>query len=73
MRLPNEASRVLGFILSFCMIAAGKKLYSNTWVVQVEGGMEEANRIARNHGFVNLGQVRTLQPVRFLFVLKFSK
>lgn len=33
------------------------KLYSNKWVVRVEGGLDEANRIAARHGFKNLGQV----------------
>lgn len=32
-------------------------VYTNTWAVQINGGPEEANRIAREHGFINLGNV----------------
>ena len=31
--------------------------YSDSWVVEVEGGRDEADRLADEHGFVNLGQV----------------
>lgn len=33
-------------------------LYSNTWVVQVDGGQEEAERIAAEKDFILLGQVK---------------
>ncbi|KAI4900385.1 hypothetical protein NFI96_012400 [Prochilodus magdalenae] len=33
----------------------GQKVYTNTWAVHITGGEEEANRIARKHGFVNHG------------------
>ncbi|XP_029008957.1 furin (paired basic amino acid cleaving enzyme) b isoform X5 [Betta splendens] len=33
------------------------EVYTNTWAVQINGGPEEANRIAGEHGFVNLGNV----------------
>ena len=32
--------------------------YSNRWSVQIEGGKEEADRLAQKHGFVNEGKVR---------------
>lgn len=33
--------------------------YTNSWAVHIEDGDSEvANRIAKRHGFVNLGQVR---------------
>ena len=35
-----------------------KNLYSNTWAIEVEGGEEEANRIAEKYGYMNLGKVR---------------
>uniref|UniRef100_A0AAR2KBX8 P/Homo B domain-containing protein n=1 Tax=Pygocentrus nattereri TaxID=42514 RepID=A0AAR2KBX8_PYGNA len=35
----------------------GQKVYTNTWAVHIAGGEEEANRIARKHGFVNHGNV----------------
>jgi len=31
--------------------------YSNQWSVQIDGGKEEADRLARKHGFVNEGKV----------------
>lgn len=35
----------------------GQTVYTNTWAVHIEGGEEEADRIARKHGFVNHGNV----------------
>ncbi|XP_036399472.1 furin (paired basic amino acid cleaving enzyme) a [Megalops cyprinoides] len=37
--------------------SAGQKVYTNTWAVHVTGGAEEADRIARKHGFINHGNV----------------
>ena len=31
--------------------------YSSSWAVEVEGGDGEAERLAREHGFINRGQV----------------
>uniref|UniRef100_A0A3Q1JG23 P/Homo B domain-containing protein n=1 Tax=Anabas testudineus TaxID=64144 RepID=A0A3Q1JG23_ANATE len=33
------------------------EVYTNTWAVEINGGPEEASRIARKHGFINLGNV----------------
>uniref|UniRef100_A0A673BNR8 P/Homo B domain-containing protein n=1 Tax=Sphaeramia orbicularis TaxID=375764 RepID=A0A673BNR8_9TELE len=33
------------------------EVYTNAWAVQINGGPEEADRIAREHGFINLGNV----------------
>ena len=33
------------------------EVYTNTWAVQIKGGTEEADRIAREHGFINHGNV----------------
>ena len=33
--------------------------YSNRWTVQVDGDDDEADRLARKHGFVNHGKVGT--------------
>uniref|UniRef100_A0A8D3A6Y9 Furin (paired basic amino acid cleaving enzyme) b n=1 Tax=Scophthalmus maximus TaxID=52904 RepID=A0A8D3A6Y9_SCOMX len=33
------------------------EVYTNTWAVQIVGGPEEADRIAWEHGFINLGNV----------------
>ena len=31
--------------------------YSNDWAVQIDGGLETANLIASQSGFINMGQV----------------
>lgn len=33
------------------------EVYTNTWAVQIDGGPEKADQIARDHGFINLGNV----------------
>eukprot|EP00064_Thunnus_orientalis_P001220 superscaffoldBa00000081_g1222 len=33
------------------------EVYTNAWAVQINGGPEEADRIARQHGFINHGNV----------------
>ena len=32
--------------------------YSNQWSLQIDGGKDEADRLAKKHGFVNEGKVR---------------
>lgn len=32
-------------------------IYTNTWAVLVPAGLQEAERMARKHGFLNLGPV----------------
>ena len=34
--------------------------YSDSWVVELEGGRDEADKLADEHGFINLGQVMLL-------------
>ncbi|GCC31166.1 proprotein convertase subtilisin/kexin type 4-like [Chiloscyllium punctatum] len=36
---------------------SSKQQYTNTWAVYISGGAGEARRIARKHGFINLGRV----------------
>ena len=31
--------------------------YTNSWAVEIQGGDDVANRIAKTHGFLNKGQV----------------
>uniref|UniRef100_A0A8C5EFB8 P/Homo B domain-containing protein n=1 Tax=Gouania willdenowi TaxID=441366 RepID=A0A8C5EFB8_GOUWI len=33
------------------------EVFTNTWAVEIRGGLEEADRIAREHGFINHGNV----------------
>ncbi|XP_078286023.1 furin-like [Rhinoraja longicauda] len=35
----------------------GPSVYTNTWAVQVAGGQQQAERLARQHGFIYLGQI----------------
>lgn len=37
-------------------------IYTNTWAVLVPAGPQEADRLARKHGFLNLGPVSPLLP-----------
>lgn len=37
--------------------ADAAEIYANTWAVQIDGGPEEADRVAAEHGFVNHGNV----------------
>ena len=41
---------------SFIFLLSSLK-YSNRWTVQIDGDFEEAERLARKHGFVNHGKV----------------
>lgn len=41
--------------------ADAAEVYANTWAVEIEGGPEEADRIAREHGFVNHGNVSRIR------------
>uniref|UniRef100_A0A3B4A9I7 Peptidase S8 pro-domain domain-containing protein n=1 Tax=Periophthalmus magnuspinnatus TaxID=409849 RepID=A0A3B4A9I7_9GOBI len=46
-----------GVLLSPELPCADAEVYTNTWAVQISGGPEEADRIAKEHGFTNLGNV----------------
>ncbi len=43
-------------------------VYTNTWAVQINGGPEEADRIAREHGFINHGNVSSTYSMFFVCV-----
>ncbi|ROL54618.1 Furin-1 [Anabarilius grahami] len=38
-------------------LITGQGIYTNTWAVHIEGGAEEAERIAQKHGFISHGQL----------------
>jgi len=54
-------SLLLWSVLSCVIILSDALEYSNRWTVQIDGDNEEANRLARKHGFVNQGKVRRLK------------
>jgi len=39
----------------------GASTMTNSWAIQVSGGIGAADELASKHGFVNLGQVRPCQ------------
>ncbi|XP_058854984.1 furin-1-like isoform X1 [Acipenser ruthenus] len=46
---------LLVVLTSLVTRTTGQKIYTNTWAVHVNGGVEEADRIASKHGFINHG------------------
>ena len=42
-------------------VSGWEQLFTNSWVVEVDGGREVADAVAKRHGFVNLGQVSLQQ------------
>uniref|UniRef100_A0A6Q2XMX4 P/Homo B domain-containing protein n=1 Tax=Esox lucius TaxID=8010 RepID=A0A6Q2XMX4_ESOLU len=58
-------SKNLLFLLWFGMCGCMKikstaftsEVFTNTWAVHIEGGPQEADRVARKHGFINHGNV----------------
>lgn len=45
------------------------EVYTNAWAVQINGGPEEADRIAKEHGFINHGNVSWTSNILYLCVL----
>lgn len=59
--IPRDMGRVLQLILilvfsSYC-VSEESVLVSNSWAVEVRGGSNVAEQVARRHGFVNKGLV----------------
>uniref|UniRef100_A0A8C8EZV8 Furin (paired basic amino acid cleaving enzyme) a n=1 Tax=Oncorhynchus tshawytscha TaxID=74940 RepID=A0A8C8EZV8_ONCTS len=48
---------LLVLLVSGLGMALGQRVYTNTWAVHIAGGLDEADRIASKHGFVNHGNV----------------
>lgn len=46
-----------GALVLLAADARGQKVFTNTWAVHIPGGPAVADRVARKHGFVNLGQI----------------
>uniref|UniRef100_A0A8C7W723 Furin (paired basic amino acid cleaving enzyme) b n=1 Tax=Oncorhynchus mykiss TaxID=8022 RepID=A0A8C7W723_ONCMY len=53
----NPTLLILFPLESTAKLTAGEEVYTNTWAVHIEGGPQEADRIARKHGFINHGNV----------------
>lgn len=59
---PSQAALWLGLALALALLAvrwasARAPIYVSSWAVRVTKGYQEAERLARKFGFVNLGQV----------------
>lgn len=48
---------VLILVTSRFSLGEDTVLFSNSWAVEIRGGVGVADRIARRHGFINKGQV----------------
>lgn len=52
-------------LVAFVLLAQevlAQRIYTNTWAVLVPAGPQEADRLARKHGFLNLGPVSPSLP-----------
>ena len=45
------------------LLSIEKIRYSNDWAVEIHGGPEMADQIARRFGFINLGQVKVINII----------
>ena len=62
MEINRTLCYFLGLLLQVvCLHSTSPKkiVFSNTYAVHIEGGPAEADRIAQEHGFINLGKVST--------------
>ncbi|XDA85795.1 hypothetical protein R6Z07F_015545 [Ovis aries] len=48
---------IAGALILLVADARGEKVFTNTWAVHIPGGPAVADRVARKHGFLNLGQI----------------
>lgn len=48
---------MLLFVYSLLAAGASETIYTNDWAVEIDGGLEEATRVASRYGFVNIGTV----------------
>ena len=53
--------------LSLSDIKLYSQYYSNQWSVQINGGKQEADRLAWKHGFINEGKVCTSYCIMMVF------
>jgi len=71
--LPLFLGAYLFLLASEVRLITGQGIYTNTWAVHIEGGAEEAERIAKKHGFVSHGQVsaiNALSKIHLLFLVR---
>ncbi|KAG9352289.1 hypothetical protein JZ751_020702 [Albula glossodonta] len=49
----------LTFVL--CQTLPSRNVYTNHWAVRITGGREEADKLASKYGYINLGQIGSLE------------
>ncbi|XP_035274664.1 proprotein convertase subtilisin/kexin type 6 isoform X1 [Anguilla anguilla] len=49
----------LTFVL--CQTLPSQNVYTNHWAVRISGGREEADKLASKYGYINLGQIGSLE------------
>ena len=59
--------------LQLCQSLPPRNVYTNHWAVRIEGGHEEADKLAAKYGYNNLGQVRLSLPVDHFFSVIFLR
>ena len=70
MDLNRTLCTLLGILFQVvCLQSTAPKIFSNTYAVHINGGLAEADRIARDNGFVNLGMVSELKIRVFCIVI----
>uniref|UniRef100_UPI0037E8609C proprotein convertase subtilisin/kexin type 6 n=1 Tax=Semicossyphus pulcher TaxID=241346 RepID=UPI0037E8609C len=52
---------VLAFETCQSVVSARGNVYTNHWAVQITGGQQHADKIAAKYGYVNLGQIGSLE------------
>lgn len=50
---------IFAIICCFAICVDGHSLYTDSWAVEINGGRRIADKIAKKHGFINAGEVRT--------------
>ena len=61
------------FVAFYCSVAASELTYTNDWAVEIHGGPQMADRIARMRGFTNVGRVSEPETTRVLFGKLYSR
>lgn len=54
----NSMFLIFGSVFAPLIVISGAVEYSNRWTVQIDGDINEVQRLAVKHGFVNKGKVK---------------
>ena len=59
-RKPSRSVIFAVVIIALCRSVDGYSQYTNSWAVEVRGGRRVADKLAKEHGFTNMGEVSRL-------------